>query len=522
MLGEKSLAGRSSLFLRREIRTVLATPSLPSASHFKSYWGSDKCGAVFRLIDDLPACFCMGRYLCLEPILPVATPVAGLWRSTCKPYELKLNKICRCLKNAITLLFGLQSRVSILTANLRKSPVSKVSPPWLPPVGHHQSSCSCQHSPMHSWSVFLNTHVWFLVQEQATSLDTIYLHCQFGFELLLSSVLLLKVNVFFCFFFHFIILKTKSSCVSLLFHFVSRMSTFLSWPRRHKDSLVLTWLRSAKEWVSLSLSLPPPPPPPPLSLSLSRSLELSRALSLSLELSRALELSLSLRSHICLMTFFLFFLHSGMQVGHSRIHREGDWPRKAAIWKPWSDGTHSIGTLSQYFPCHPLLFSRLFSPARLFLPDLVFWHLGELTRASRAAWCCEIGSLTSLDACNSGASSDVREPISLHQPVGSNERGRKAFSLQLFFLQLIFLVCLPFFLSTWSKRMRKMTLCLRSAVITSKRPCASLADQSATTTFANTRCLRKPFSRAVASAAALGMDLKEKKGVTKQLYATEQ
>ena len=31
------------------------------------------------------------------------------------------------------------------------------------------------------------------------------------------------------------------------------------------------------------------------------------------------------------------------------------------------------------------------------------------------AWCSEIGSLTSLDACNSGASSDVREPISLHQ-----------------------------------------------------------------------------------------------------------
>ena len=32
-------------------------------------------------------------------------------------------------------------------------------------------------------------------------------------------------------------------------------------------------------------------------------------------------------------------------------------------------------------------------------------------------WCSEIGSLTSLDACNSGASSDVREPISLHQAV---------------------------------------------------------------------------------------------------------
>ena len=86
MLGEKSLTWRSSLFLRIEVRTVLATPSLLSASHLKRYWRSDKCGAVFRTIDDLPACFCMGRYLCLEPILPVTTPVAGLWRSTCKPY----------------------------------------------------------------------------------------------------------------------------------------------------------------------------------------------------------------------------------------------------------------------------------------------------------------------------------------------------------------------------------------------------------------------------------------------------
>ena len=32
-------------------------------------------------------------------------------------------------------------------------------------------------------------------------------------------------------------------------------------------------------------------------------------------------------------------------------------------------------------------------------------------------WCSEIGSLTSLDACNSGASSGVREPISLHHAV---------------------------------------------------------------------------------------------------------
>ena len=78
MPGEKSLARWSSLFLRREVRTVLTSPSLLSASHFKRYWESDKCGAVFPLTDDLPACFCMGRYLCLEPILPVATAAAGL------------------------------------------------------------------------------------------------------------------------------------------------------------------------------------------------------------------------------------------------------------------------------------------------------------------------------------------------------------------------------------------------------------------------------------------------------------
>ena len=33
------------------------------------------------------------------------------------------------------------------------------------------------------------------------------------------------------------------------------------------------------------------------------------------------------------------------------------------------------------------------------------------------AWCSEIGSLTSLDAPELHASSDVREPISLHQAV---------------------------------------------------------------------------------------------------------
>ena len=36
---------------------------------------------------------------------------------------------------------------------------------------------------------------------------------------------------------------------------------------------------------------------------------------------------------------------------------------------------------------------------------------------SAEVWCSETGSLTSLNACNSGASSDVREPISLHQAV---------------------------------------------------------------------------------------------------------
>ena len=35
MLGEKSLTRRSSLFLHREVRTVLTTTSLLSASHFK-------------------------------------------------------------------------------------------------------------------------------------------------------------------------------------------------------------------------------------------------------------------------------------------------------------------------------------------------------------------------------------------------------------------------------------------------------------------------------------------------------
>ena len=72
MLGEKSLTRWSSLFLRGEVCTVLKTPSQLSASHFKRYRGSDKCGAVFRSINDLPACYCMGRSL-------FRTNFAGCW-----------------------------------------------------------------------------------------------------------------------------------------------------------------------------------------------------------------------------------------------------------------------------------------------------------------------------------------------------------------------------------------------------------------------------------------------------------
>ena len=41
----------------------------------------------------------------------------------------------------------------------------------------------------------------------------------------------------------------------------------------------------------------------------------------------------------------------------------------------------------------------------------------KIRGATHTAWCSEIGSLTSLYACNSGVSSDRREPISLHQAV---------------------------------------------------------------------------------------------------------
>ena len=51
---------------------------------------------------------------------------------------------------------------------------------------------------------------------------------------------------------------------------------------------------------------------------------------------------------------------------------------------------------------------------------MIFTHYTTshtIESARNTAWCSEIGSLTSRDACNSGASSDRRGPISLHQAV---------------------------------------------------------------------------------------------------------
>ena len=47
----------------------------------------------------------------------------------------------------------------------------------------------------------------------------------------------------------------------------------------------------------------------------------------------------------------------------------------------------------------------------------------QTDRQTHTAWCSEIGSLTSLDPWNSGASSDVRKPISLLQVVHTVMQG---------------------------------------------------------------------------------------------------
>ena len=88
MLGEKSLTWQSFFFsfVERSARFWQLFHSL--VRHISKDSGDrTSAGPFFRSIDDLPACFCMGRYLCLEPILPVATQAAGLWHSTCKPSQ---------------------------------------------------------------------------------------------------------------------------------------------------------------------------------------------------------------------------------------------------------------------------------------------------------------------------------------------------------------------------------------------------------------------------------------------------
>ena len=69
-------------------------------------------------------------------------------------------------------------------------------------------------------------------------------------------------------------------------------------------------------------------------------------------------------------------------------------------------------------------------PAKLF--PFPFWSFVQNQNAilkwacihaevASTAWCSEIGSLTSPDAWNSGASTDVREPISLHPAAESQQ-----------------------------------------------------------------------------------------------------
>ena len=77
-----SLTGQIFLFLHREIWKVFTTLSQLSAFHVKRYRESDKCEAVFRSIDHLPACLRVGHSLFRTNFAAVAV----LWRSTCKPY----------------------------------------------------------------------------------------------------------------------------------------------------------------------------------------------------------------------------------------------------------------------------------------------------------------------------------------------------------------------------------------------------------------------------------------------------
>ena len=82
----------NAVFLRRRkvrvhssIQTTVLQGGQPVSSTILMYTAKrGRISAVFRSIDGLAACFCIGRNLCSEPSLPVATPVAALWRSFCK------------------------------------------------------------------------------------------------------------------------------------------------------------------------------------------------------------------------------------------------------------------------------------------------------------------------------------------------------------------------------------------------------------------------------------------------------
>ena len=77
----------------------------------------------------------------------------------------------------------------------------------------------------------------------------------------------------------------------------------------------------------------------------------------------------------------------------------------------------------QFFFSKRNAFQIGFTPSLPLLSERLIAHFLAMKLFTRfccntsTAWCSETGSLTSLDACNSGASSDVREPISLHQAV---------------------------------------------------------------------------------------------------------
>ena len=100
MLGERFLTGRSSLFLRGEIWTVLTTPLQLSASHFQKISGIGQEWGRFLVNRRAPSMLLYGTLSSVRTKFPVATPVAVLW-PTCKPYEGKLitradARICAC------------------------------------------------------------------------------------------------------------------------------------------------------------------------------------------------------------------------------------------------------------------------------------------------------------------------------------------------------------------------------------------------------------------------------------------